>query len=278
MFIVTAQLPVQEVIVLHMSLKPHLTPKKLFGNNKLPNHWAEAKVAFICFTPLPTGFQSYIKEVAQERYFLHSPNAEVHLCQYQETAFITISEVYGFAVGTTTVEELIHYGIDYIIGIGYAGAFNGAKVGQKFVAKDTMSDLPIATHYGIDAFELSKVNIGFYNTIKANLDDSWGHYRVWNGNSLYREYSDTIQLMTSKGCDVVNMDTLSVYAASKVCAEELKRDIRFIYVGTVTDSANADGEEWDSDLIEAVEGQEKHPHDDLVKFMVEVLLPELPTI
>lgn len=261
-----------------MSSKPHLTPEKLFKNTKLPANWLAAKVAFICFTPLPNGFQKYIKEVSQERYFLHSPNSEVHLCESDGIPFIVLSEVYGFAVGTTTVEELVHYGVEYIIGIGYAGAFNGAQVGQRFIAKDTMSDLPIAMHYGVDVFEHSVVDAEFYKLLKLHIDDTWGSYTVWNGNSLYREYSETIQEMTTKGCDVVNMDTLSVYAASKVCAEELKKDIHYIYVGTVTDSANTEGEDWDSDLIEAVEGQEQHPHDDLVKFMVEGVLPTIPKI
>jgi len=261
-----------------MFSKPHLTPEKLFKNSKLPAHWAKAKIAFICFTPLPTEFQNYIKEVAKERYFLHSPNSEVYLCEFNGVAFIVLSEVYGFAVGTTTVEELIHYGIDTIIGIGYAGAFNGAAVGQRFVAKDTMSDLPIAKHYGVDAFEHCAAEEQFYSLLNAHIDDTWGHYTVWNGNSLYREYPETIQQMTAKGCDVVNMDTLSVYATSKVCSDELKKDINYIYVGTVTDSANTEGEDWDSDLIEAVEGQAQHPHDDLVKFMVEVVMPSIPNI
>ena len=138
-------------ILAAMSSKPHLTPEKLF-KNKLPAEWSTAKIAFICFTPLPKGFLPYIKEVAQERYFLHSPNSEVHLCEFDGNSFIVVSEVYGFAVGTTTVEELIHYGVEYIIGIGYAGAFNGAQVGKRFVAQDTMSDLAIAAHYGVDAF------------------------------------------------------------------------------------------------------------------------------
>ncbi len=257
--------------------KPHLTPEKLFGNTTLPPKWAAARIAFICFTPLPAGFQAYIQETAKERYFLHSPNAEVHLCQFEETTFIVISEVYGFAVGTTTVEELIYYGVDHIIGIGYAGAFNGAKVGQHFVAKDTMSDLPIAAHYGVDAFQRTTPTTAFYDLLKSKIEDisQWGLYTVWNGNSLYREYADAIQQMIAKGCDVVNMDTLSVYATTKVCAEELKKDISCIYVGTVTDSANAEGADWDSDLIEAVGGQEEHPHDDLVKFMVEVVIPSI---
>jgi len=261
-----------------MSSQPHLTPNKLFKDTKLPTHWATAKVAFICFTPLPNSFKKYVKKIAEERYFLHSPNSEVHFCEVDAIPFIVISEVYGFAVGTTTVEELIHYGVEYIIGIGYVGAFNGAAVGQRFIAKDTMSDLPIGTHYGVDAFERSVADEAFYNLLKPQLNDDWAHYTVWNGNSLYREYSETIQQMTTKGCDVVNMDTLSVYAASKVCAEELKKDIHYIYVGTVTDSANTEGEEWDSDLIEAVGGQDEHPHDELVKFMVEVVLPTIPNI
>ena len=130
---------------------PHLTPGKLISakhDNTLPPTWRAARIAFVCFTPLPSQFEQYAEEVAEKRYFLHSPNAEVRLCRFKDIPFLVLSEVYGFAVGATTVEELIHHGIEHIIGIGYVGAFNGAPVGHRLIATATMSDLPLAAHYG----------------------------------------------------------------------------------------------------------------------------------
>ena len=257
----------------------HLTPEKLLGSNVLPPEWAAAQVAFVCFTPFPNGLKEYIVECAQERYFLHSPNAEVRLCRFGNIPFIVISEVYGFAVGATTVEELVHHGIKHIIGIGYVGAFNGAPVGQRFVATGAMSDLPLAAHYGIGEYVRCEPTHAFHelmNTCIQSDSASWGRYTVWNGNSLYRESPQIVQHMKEQGCDVVNMDTLSIYAVTPVCAHDAQRDIGCIYVGTVTDSMEDKSDGWDSDLIEAVKREGKHPHDGLLKFMVETVLPVLP--
>jgi uridine phosphorylase len=187
-----------------------------------------------------------------------------------------ISEVYGFAVGATTVEELVYHGIDNISGIGYVGAFDGAPMGQSIIAKDVLSDLPLATHYGVDAYETAYPTSGIYQllkTILTNNQSNWGEYQVWNSNSLYRESPVLVQQVKEANCEVVNMDTLSIYAVGSWCKRESNPDLEYIYVGTVTDSANNNSEDnWESDLIEAVQRETKHPHDDLVKFMVEEVL------
>lgn len=253
---------------------PHLTPQKLLGNRQLPTDWQAAKVAFVCFTPFPNGFKPYVVETAVSRYFIHSPNGEVRLCRFSNISFLVISEVYGFAVGATTVEELIHYGVNNIIGIGYAGAFGGASLGQRFVARSTMSDLPLAAHYGTAAFQPREPTGNLLALLRECMgQEPWEEYTVWNGNSLYREYPETITHMRNKGCHIVNMDTLSIYAVAPVCARTTGQKISCLYVGTVTDAAEAEAEEWQSDLIEAVDRQQAHPHDELVTFMVETFLP-----
>lgn len=254
--------------------KPHLTPNKLFGSKQLPPKWQLAKSAFICYTSFPQAFEPYIIENAPERYFLHSPNSEVRLGRFKEDYFLVISEVYGFAVGSTTVEELIHYGITKIIGIGYAGAFKGTPMGHPFWVPATMSDLPLAHHYGVEAFESCGPSADFASHLQqllAEHDHSWSPLTVWNGNSLYREYDETIDLMRDHGCDIVNMDTLSIYAVAPRCTA----DASYIYVGTITDSSDDSKSEWDSDLIEAVENKETRPHDEVVQFMVESFIPSL---
>lgn len=260
----------------------HLTPKKLLKNNIFPGKWKEAKTAFVCFTPFPNGFKKYVIESAKERYFLHSPNSEVKLCEFEGISFIVISEVYGFSVGATTVEELVYYGIDRIIGIGYVGAFNGAQIGESIIARNTLSDLPIAKHYGVNELELAYPTSRLYQYLKMlikNDTKKWGDYSVWTSNSLYRETSTLVEKIKEVNCDVVNMDTLSIYSVGTLCNEENEKDIEFIYVGTVTDSANNKGEEnWDSDLLEAVKREKKHPHDHLVKFMVEDVLKRIVEI
>ena len=114
---------------------PQLIPAKLFYGKTLPAKWKEPLAAFICLTPFPTGFEKYVIDVSTERFFLHSPCREVRLCAYKNISSIILSEVYGFEVGSTIDEELIYFGIKNIIGNGYVGAFDGAPIGQKFIAK-----------------------------------------------------------------------------------------------------------------------------------------------
>ncbi len=254
----------------------HLTPEKLLSTLPFPKAWAEAKTAFICYTPYPQGFNPYVQVISKSRYFVHSPISEVRLCRYQNIPFIVISEVYGFPVGATTVEELIYRGIDTIIGIGYAGAFHDAPMGKQFVAMETISDLPLARHYGVEAMvpvgPSKKVLKKLIDNIGKDID-AWGKYRLWNSNSLYREYPTLVRAMKEKGCDAVNMDVLSLYAVAALSAQELDRNIEYIYVGTVTDAEKPANEEWQSDLADVVCGRGKNPHDDLVRFMVENLIP-----
>ena len=257
---------------------PHLTPKKLLGSDVLPPEWAAARVAFVCFTPFPNGFRPYVKQISQDRYFLHSPNEEVRLCQYQNIPFLVLGEIYGFPVGATTVEELVHHGIRYIIAVGYAGAFNDAPLGMPFIATETMSDLPIAVHYGIAEFVHCKPSNELLTLVTSCIKDEesdWGQFSVWTGNSLYRETAQVVQQMKDRGCDVVNMDTLSIYAATPVSARDAGREVDYIYVGTVTDSMEGKTKDWNSNLIEAVKRDSIHPHDNLVKFMVETVLSRL---
>lgn len=82
-------------------------------------------------------------------------------------------------------------------------------------------------------------------------------------------------------CDVVNMDTLPIYAVTPVCVCDAGRDVECIYVGTVTDSTGDGADDadvdWESDLIEAVQREDVHPHDTLLTLLVERVLPALPS-
>jgi uridine phosphorylase len=258
--------------------QPHLTPAKLLGDRPLPPNWARAKTAFICYTPFPRGFTPYLEAVSEQRHFIHSPLSEVRLCRFLDIPFLVVSEVYGFPVGATTVEELAYHGINTIFGIGYAGAFKAAPMGKKFIAMETISDLPLARHYGVEAMRAVRPSQYLLDIVQAILrgqSEAWGRFIMWNSNSLYREYPALVQMMKDQGCDAVNMDVLSLYAVAPVCAREAKRDIQYIYVGTVTDVESSDEENWSSDLAEVVSGKGKNPHDDLVHFMVEEVLPRI---
>ena len=53
------------------------------------------------------------------------------------------------------------------------------------------------------------------------------------------------------------------------------RSVDLTNPATITDSMESKSENWDSDLIDAVKREKAHPHDKLVKFLVETFLPQL---
>lgn len=101
-------------------IEPYITPKKLLGNHALP---IKCVIAFICYCPMPSAFDRYDLNIEKkERYFLHTHNNHVRFCHANGSDFVVIAEVYGGPISTTTVEELHHYGVSTIIGIGFVGS------------------------------------------------------------------------------------------------------------------------------------------------------------
>ena len=85
-----------------------------------------------------------------------------------------------------------------------------------------MSDLPLAAHYGVEAYERCEPTPALLDLLDVCLGvdkAAWGRYTVWNGNSLYRESARIVQQMKNRGCHVVNMDTLSIYTVTPVCRD-----------------------------------------------------------
>ena len=71
---------------------------------------------------------------------------------------------------------------------------------------------------------------------------------------------------------MVNLDTLSVFAAGQLCARESGKRIEYGYIGTVTDSSEGD-EGWDSDLMDAIGGDKGQSHNELIRKTVEIIIP-----
>jgi purine-nucleoside phosphorylase len=231
------------------SMKPYITPAKMHGNKRLP---LDCDFAIICYCPQPKIFDQYkVFETSwmsdsngmnvenKTRYFIHSHPMHVIFCSYTNTKgkrkdFIVISEVYGVAMSTTTIEELVFYGIDDIIGVGFVGAFDhDLKIGDNIYAKKALIE---------EGLKSTEIYISPYIYFDPELITSkW--VTVWCTNTLYQEYHHDILKAIEKGCSVVNMDTSHFYLTTK------QLDCVASYYATVSDVINIkqDNEEKDED-------------------------------
>jgi purine-nucleoside phosphorylase len=226
-----------QVMTYKQNLKPYITPNKMHGNKKLPGT-NSFDFAIICYCPQPKIFDQYkvfdkqwvlneqgINVENQTRYFIHSHPMHVIFCSCTNSKgkkkdFIVISEVYGVAMSTTTVEELVFYGITDIIGIGFVGAFdNNLKIGDNVCAKSALIE------DGLKSTEkYSKPNINFDpELITKNL------VTIWCTNTLYQEYHHDVVRAINMKCSVVNMDTSHLYLTAK------QLDCFVSYYATVSD-------------------------------------------
>jgi purine-nucleoside phosphorylase len=234
----------QEKYGLYRKIKsdlPKITPEKLLGKRFLP---VACKTAFICYCPMPPIFEKYDVNIRLEgRYFIHSHNSHVKICNYNNINFIVIAEVYGGPVSVTTVEELKYYGIQQIIGIGFVGALKPQfNVGNSIVAEKALIEMGTTPHYHNINLFISK-DLYVEPSMKLGLSNVQ-NVCVWTTNTLYREYSAEIIMALTMGCSVVNMDTSHLYAACKML------NIACEYYATV------------SDIIEISEHLDPHdPHD-----------------
>lgn len=221
---------------------PYITPSKLLSTNVLP--FDGVKTAFVCFCPMPSAFNKYKLNVEiNTRLFLHVHNMHVIFCQYETNKFIVVTEVYGGPVGVTIVEELKHYGIDKIIGIGFVGSFDPAiKTGSIVDAEKALIEHGTTPHY------LSTDTEYTFPTLKIELSQlNTNKVCIWTTNALYREFRSDIIKARNKQCSVVNMDTSHLYAACELL------NIPCQYFAVVSDVLDLDGvENWSNDLTDAI--------------------------
>lgn len=222
---------------------PYITPRKLLGDKKLP---LECNIGFICYCPMPVIFEKYkLMMDLDRRLFIHTHNSHVMFCNYKDINFIVVAEVYGGPVSVTTVEELKHYGIETIIGIGFVGSFvERLPIGTMIVANKSLAEPGTTPHYNKDGCKYinSTLKLGL------NIDKEC----VWTTNALYQEYDEDIKYAVENGCSVVNMDTSHLYAACNML------DIECEYYAIVSDLMvkHTDSQLWNNDLTVAINGDE----------------------
>lgn len=143
-------------------------------------------------------------------------------------------------MSATVMEELAHYGINKVVGYGYAGSLTQAiPVGQIVLADSAIVSDGTSREYLPDA-ELvypDREMARQFQACAAVANVTIRKARVWTTDVIYREYPEKIVRWRQAGADVVNMDTAHFYAVSNVVG------ISAMYACVVSDCV--EGPAWD---------------------------------
>uniref|UniRef100_A0A6C0C822 Nucleoside phosphorylase domain-containing protein n=1 Tax=viral metagenome TaxID=1070528 RepID=A0A6C0C822_9ZZZZ len=219
--------------------KPFVTPAKIFGNKKLPS---PCNAAIICFCPMPEQFKYYLPFKSPDRLFLHVHPDQVNFCQYKEHHFIVLAEVYGGPVSVSVVEELHHYGISNIIGLGFVGSLTAdLPISKNICSGNSLVEQGTCPHYmstsDCDMIESDDI-------IEKMFNNKLESCNIWTTNGIYREYEHDIQRAKEFNCRAVNMDTAPLFASCKML------NLSYGYVATVSDVLD---EKWTNDLTASID-------------------------
>jgi uridine phosphorylase len=143
-------------------------------------------------------------------------------------------------MSATVMEELAHYGINKVVGYGYAGSLTQAiPVGQivlvdsAFVSDGTSREYLPDTELVYPDGEMARQ----FRKCAAVASVMMQEARVWTTDAIYREYPEKVVRWREAGAEIVNMDTAHFYAVSNVVG------MSAVYACVVSDCV--EGPTWD---------------------------------
>ena len=195
---------------------------------------------------------------------------------------MSLEHVYGGPVSSSTVEELAYYGFDFILAYGLAGGLGTQGLGmsdfylidEAWVADGTTPHYTSESIVSCDAGLREKI----MELSKPPGLDRIKRVRAFTGDAIYREDQVYLDTARARGCDVVNLDTSHLYAAS--IANNERRKIRSIECGVISDVTGGSEIEWESDLSEMLSSESSGFSplaltEKIVEFYVETLASHL---
>jgi uridine phosphorylase len=175
-----------------------------------------------------------------ERIFSHLGEAHQFVAQVGGSKVLALECLYGGPMSATVMEELAHYGVNKVIGYGYAGSLTQAiPVGQIVLADSAIVSDGTSREYLPDA-ELvypDSEMVRQFQACAATASVTIRKARVWTTDAIYREYPEKVARWREAGAEAVNMDTAHFYAVSNVVG------ISAMYACVVSDCV--EGPAWD---------------------------------
>jgi uridine phosphorylase len=223
--------------------EPHLTPRSLVGQRFASDVFGGIRIALVGYCPPPTALERYFPERVGDQHFIHLSPDSVRILTHRGARFLSLAHVYGGPVSSATVEELAYYGIETILAYGLAGGLGGKdlKVGDFYLVEDALAADGATPHYSTE--KVIAADRSLTNQVLA-LWPSWPGatpmtaVRAATGDAIYREDDTMLEGFRKEGCDIVNLDSAHLYAASRVNAEG--RVIRAIQCGVISDVIGPD--------------------------------------
>lgn len=238
---------------------PLITPKKWLGHNTLPIE--SCSVAVVGFCRFGAMKQKLLAELLPESRFSHLDLSHQFVGQVGGRQLLALERIYGGPLSATVIEELAYYGIQKVIGYGYAGSLTlNIPVGQIVLADAAfISDGTSREYLSEEGFvypdnELSQQ----IEECAARTNLPFRKVKVWTTDALYREYPEKIRGWREAGAEVVNMDTSHFYAVSHIVG------ISSAYLCVVSDCL--DGPVWEDGFARIGQAMS-----DLQNLIVEVL-------
>lgn len=262
--------------------KPHLTPENLVGQRFLRNVFGNTRIALIGYCPPPDILKRYAQTSTKDQYFIHVAPESVKYFSFGKINFLSLYHVYGGPVSASTVEEMAYYGIEYILAYGLAGGLGtkGLKMGDFYLVESALVKDGTTPHYCQEPTVFA--NKELVNQIGDLASQSFlqmTRVRAVTADAIYQEDGSFLDSSRDSGCDIINLDSSHLFAAS-ICNNE-KRIIKTVECGVISDVVNQNGSDWDSTLSVMLSSQGPKTLNPLeltgkiVEFYIEKLAPRL---
>jgi uridine phosphorylase len=258
-----------------MGKAPHLTPQSLVGQRFAPDTFGDIRIAIVGYCPPPSRLDAYGPQRVTDQHFIHVSPDSVRILAHEGRRFLSLAHVYGGPVSSATVEELAYYGIDVILAYGLAGGLGskGLKMGNFYLVEDAFAADGTTRHYTDERVVAADASLR--EAILQVWPGAITPVRAATGDAIYREDDAMLDGFRTEGCDIVNLDSSHLFAASVTNAAG--RRMRVIQCGVISDVVAADaGGEHESTLSEMLSGASGgfNPLErtgDIVRFYIETL-------
>lgn len=266
-----------------LQAKPHLTPTKLVGQRFPKNTFGKMRVALLGYCPPPSILKKYNPIDTTDQYFILQTPDSVKKCSYANIEFLSLYHIYGGSVSAAIVEELAYYNFDYILAYGLAGGLGtkDLKMGDFYLVESACVFDGTTPHYTKDFITTadSFLKSSILSYMKTSDFGDIKSVRAVVSDAIYRETDQLLISARKSGCDIINLDSSHLFAASLNNHENKK--IKTIQCGVISDVTDENGNDWNSTLSVMLSSEQSNQLNPLeltgkiVEFYVEKIIPEL---
>ncbi len=258
---------------------PHLTPRSLVGERFGSDVFGDIRMALVGYCPPPARLERYNPQRVGDQHFIHVSPDSVRILSHAGQRLLSLAHVYGGPVSASTVEELAYYGIETILAYGLAGGLGskGLEMGDFYLVEDAFAADGTTRHYSSEP--VVAADGGLRELILGSWPGAITPVRAATGDAIYREDDAMLEGFRAEGCDIVNLDSSHLFAASLNNAEG--RRVRTIQCGVISDVVSAEpGAGSESTLSTMLSGgaggfNPLERTGDIVAYYIEQLAPRL---